>query len=133
MPKRVSILVAGLSLVLAFAACGGGGGSSSPPTTSPYPTLTPNPKDRSATIEVTILQSPAAHIPVQISTPRSSANPRPGTPFGTQNTGKLGKTIFRDLNPKKTYCWKALLGAGQTSSACASWDLWQTTTIGLGT
>ncbi|MBV8155759.1 MAG: hypothetical protein JO029_01730 [Candidatus Eremiobacteraeota bacterium] len=132
MPKRVSILFAGFALALAFAACNNSS-STITPTPAPSGTITPNPKDRSAAIEVTILQSPAPHIPVQISTPRSSSSPRPGTPFATQNTGKKGMTIFRKLNPTKTYCWVAQLGSGQTSSTCASWDVWQTSIISLGT
>jgi hypothetical protein len=132
MPKSVSIVLAGLALVLTFAACNNNG-TSVTPTPTPISTLTPNPKDRSATIEVTVLGTPAARIPVDISTPKSTSSPRPGTPFATQNTGKQGTTVFRKLNPSDTYCWVAQLGAGQTSSVCASWDIWQTQTITLGT
>jgi hypothetical protein len=131
MPKRVSILFAAVALALGFAACNSSPGVT--PTPTPTGTITPNPKDRSASVDVTVLGTPAPHIAVQISTPKSSASPRPGTPFATQYTKKSGATVFYGLNPKKTYCWVALLSASQTSSTCAQWFIWQTTPITLGT
>jgi hypothetical protein len=132
MPKRASILLAVVALALTFAACGGG--SSNPgPTPSPYGTLTPNPKDRSASVDVTVLGTPAPHVAVEISTPRSSASPRPGTPFDTQTTNKKGTAVFNNLNPSKTYCWVALITASQSSSTCAPYYIWQTGPVAVGT
>lgn len=132
MPKRASILFAVVALALTFAACGGNGTN---PSTSPSPavTLTPNPKDRSASVDVTILSTPAPNVAVQISTPKSSASPRPGTPFDTQITNKKGVAVFKDLNPAKTYCWVAELTSSQSSSTCAPYYIWQTGPVSLGT
>ena len=44
-----------------------------------------------------------------------------------------GLAHFNMLDPKKTYCWVAVFGSGHNSSQCASWDIWQTSTILLGT
>jgi hypothetical protein len=131
MPKRVLILLAVISLAVAIPACS----NNSTGTVSPSPTvsLTPNPQLTAATITVTVLQTPAANIPVQESTPQSSSSPRPGTPFATQNTGKKGMTKFTHLKPNQTYCWVAILGPHQTSSQCASWEIWQYQPIPLGT
>jgi hypothetical protein len=131
MPKRVMILLAAVSLGLAISACKNNSGGSVAP--SPSVSLTPNPTLTAATISVTILQTPAAFVPVQESTPRSSSSPRPGTPFLTQKTGKKGMTKFTHLKPNQTYCWVAILGPNQRSSQCASWEIWQYQTIPLGT
>lgn len=131
MPKPAFILPGVLSLALLIAACN----NSTPPNPTPAPSvsLSPNPKISVATISVTIQQTPAAHIPVQESTPRSSASPRPGQPFATQRTGKDGMTKFKNLKPGQTYCWVAILGPNQTSSTCAGWEIWQYQPISLGT
>ena len=131
MPKRVSILLAALALGLAIPACNNG--SSVTPTPAPSVSLSPNPKITNATITVTIQQTPAANIPVQESTPRSSSSPRPGTPFVTQKTNKKGNAKFKNLKPGQTYCWVAILGPHQTSSTCAGWEVWQFQPILLGT
>jgi hypothetical protein len=132
MPKRASIFLAAIALALTFAACNNGS-SSNPPTPAPTGTITPNPKDRSASVDVTILGSPAPKVAVQISTPKSSASPRPGTPFGTQTTNKKGTAVFKNLNPTKTYCWVAELTASQSSSICAPYYIWQTGPVNVGT
>jgi len=134
MPKRVSILLAGLALGLAFVGCGGGNGGSVPTAAPSITPGSPNPKISSAVIEVTKLGTPVPNVAVQISTPRSSANPRPGTAFLTQYTKGNGQSKFSHLKPSQTYCWVALLGpAGQTSSLCAPWYEWQGGTVTLGT
>ena len=130
MPKRLMIFLA--VVALAIAACH----SSSSPTPSPTGTLvspSPNPSVKKATILVTRLGTPAPNIPVEASTPRSTSSPRPGTPFETLHTGKKGMVIFRNLDPDSYYCWVAILGPSQRSSECASWAIWQTTNITLGT
>jgi len=132
MPKRASILFAAVALALSFAACGGGS-SGVAPTTAPSGNITPNPKDRSASVDVTILGSPAPKVAVQISTPKSSASPRPGTPFGTEYTNKKGTARFNNLNPNKMYCWVALITASQSSSICAPFYIWQGGPVSLGT
>ena len=132
MPKRASILLAAIALALTFAACNGGGTT---PSTTPSPavTLTPNVKDRSASVDVTILGSPAPKVAVQISTPKSSSSPRPGKPFDTKTTNGKGTAVFYKLNPSKTYCWVALLSASQSSSICAPFYIWQTGPVTVGT
>lgn len=129
MPKRLMIVL--VLAALSIAACHSG----AVPSTSPSPTTssTPNPKIKTATIEVTILGTPKADIPVEISTPRSSSSPRPGTPFETKDTKKKGKVKFTGLNPNKYYCWVAILGTGLKSAECANWTIWQTGTIIIGT
>jgi hypothetical protein len=129
MPKRLMIILALASL--AIAACH----SSSVPSSSPSPSISPspNPSIKTATIEVTILGTPAPHIPVEISTPRSTSSPRPGTAFETKDTGKKGTVKFDHLKPDGVYCWVAILGPGSKSSFCAGWAIWQTGTIMLGT
>lgn len=131
MPKPAFILLGALALALAVPACN----NSTPPTPTPAPSvsLSPNPKISVATVTVTIQQSPAAHVPVAESTPRSKASPRPGTPFITQKTDKDGSTKFKNLKPGQTYCWVATLGPNQTSSTCAGWEIWQFQPISLGT
>jgi hypothetical protein len=129
MPKCLMIVLALASL--AIVACH----SSSVPSVSPSPSISPspNPSIKTATIEVTILGTPAPNIPVEASTPRSTSSPRPGTPFETKDTGKKGMVKFDHLKPDGVYCWVAILGPGQRSSFCAGWAIWQTGTIMLGT
>lgn len=131
MPKSLMIVLT--VAALAIAACHSNSTSSgtTPPTTSP--TFTPNPKVTKATVLVTILGTPAAHIPVEASTPKSQSSPRPGKPFQTKDTGKKGLVTFHPLKPSKTYCWVAILGPHQTSSECAGFGVWQNGTINLGT
>lgn len=131
MPKSVIFLFAAACLALAIPACNNDNGGSVSP--SPSVSLTPNPSISAATISVTRLASPAAYVTVQESTPKSSASPRPGTPFATQKTGAKGMTTFKHLKPNQTYCWVAILGPNQTSSQCAGWEIWQFETIPLGT
>jgi hypothetical protein len=131
MPKRASIVLAALSLLLAVAACNGS--SSVTPTPAPSVTYTPNANDKHANVTVTKLNSPAPFITVQISTPQSSASPRPGTPFQSKLTNKKGAVTFYGLKPSASYCWVAQLGGGKTSSLCAGFATWQNSTIQLGT
>jgi hypothetical protein len=129
MPKRLMIVLC--VAALAVAAC------HSNTSTTPTPSFTPgssspNPKITAAHVLVTINGSPKPHIPVEESTPKSTASPRPGTPFQTLNTNKNGKVVFTGLKPAKTYCWVALLPKGK-SFECAAWQSWQTSLITLGT
>lgn len=130
MPKRLMIILAITSL--AIAACHSAS-VSTPPSAGPSISPTPNPKIKKATIQVTVLGTPAAGVPVEASTPRSTSSPRPGAPFATVTTGKKGFAHFTGLNPRKYYCWVAILAPGIRYSECASWALWQTSTIILGT
>jgi hypothetical protein len=130
MPKRLLIFLA--VAALAIASCKGGGSTSTPPTGPPI-SPSPNPSIKKATVLVTIQGTPAPGIPVQESTPKSTSSPRPGTPFDTEVTGIKGLVHFLHLKPSKTYCWVAIIGPHQTSSECASWAIWQTQTISLGT
>ncbi|MGA8532677.1 MAG: hypothetical protein WB615_01060 [Candidatus Tumulicola sp.] len=130
MPKRVMILLAAVSFAVAIPACHSSSGTVTP---TPVPSLTPNPSLSTATISVTRLATPAADVSVEESTPKSSSSPRPGTPFATQRTGHAGMTKFKNLKPTQTYCWVAILGKNQTSSACAGWEIWQYQPISLGT
>lgn len=82
---------------------------------------------------VTVLGTPAPGIPVQESTPKSTSSPRPGEPFETRKTNAKGVAHFYNLNPNNFYCWVALLGPHQKSSQCASWAIWQTGQVTLGT
>ncbi len=131
MPKRLMIVLTGAALVLAIAACHSSSSVTPQPSGSVSPV--PNPSVTRAHVLVTILGSPAARIPVQESTPKNTASPRPGTPFQTKRTNSEGKTFFGHLKPSKTYCWVAILAPGHTSSECAGWAIWQTTIITLGT
>ena len=132
MPKSVLILFAAAVLAVAIPACGNNSSGSVAP--SPSVSLTPDPKITDATVKVTVLGTPKAFSAVQISTPKSSASPRPGTPFQTLFTHKNGQAKFQHLKPSQTYCWVAKLGPnGQTSSTCASWLIWQYQPISLGT
>src|SRR5215469_358947 len=117
MPKRASLFLAVIALTLTFAACGGSGSTPSP-TPTPAGNITPNPKDTTAKVNVTILGTPVPKVAVDISTPKSSASPRPGTPFNTQTTDKTGTATFKNLKPSKTYCFVADLTASQSSSIC---------------
>jgi hypothetical protein len=131
MPKSVMFLFAAVCIALAIPACSNNSGGSVAP--SPAVSLTPNPSITAATITVTRLQTPAAYVTVEESTPTSSSSPRPGTPFATQKTGKKGSTKFKNLKAPQTYCWVAFLGKNQTSSVCAGWEIWQYQPIQLGT
>ena len=117
---------------LAIAACHNSSSMTPQPSGSPASPV-PNPSVTRATIQVTILGTPAARIPVQESTPKNTASPRPGTPFETRHTNAKGRAFFSHLKPSKTYCWVALLSPGHTSSECAGWSVWQTSIINLGT
>ncbi|MGB8965854.1 MAG: hypothetical protein WCB99_09460 [Candidatus Cybelea sp.] len=129
MPKRLMIILAVASL--AIAACHS---YTTPPVTSSSPfSPSPNPAVTKAAVLVTILQTPAANIPVEESTPTNATSPRPGRPFVTKKTDKKGLVNFNHLIPSQTYCWVAVLGTGITSSICAAWPVWQTGTISLGT
>jgi len=117
---------------LAVAACHNNSSTSPMPSFSPV-SSSPNPKITAAHVLVTINGLPKPKIPVEESTPRSTASPRPGTPFETLLTNKQGKVKFTDLKPAKTYCWVANLGSGKKSFECAGWAVWQTSLITLGT
>ena len=127
MPKHVLILMFAVTLGLAVSACNNSGSTPSTPTPGPSVTLSPNPKISVATIEVTVLGTPKANIPVAESTPKNVNSPRPGTTIVTQFTNAKGLTKFRGLDPKATYCWVATIGKNRTSGACGNWELWQTT------
>jgi hypothetical protein len=131
MPKALAIFISVIGLAVALSDCGGS--SSSTPAPSPSVSFTPNPTVTKATVSVTLLGSPAPNIPVEESTPASQTSPRPGTPFITTKTGKMGMVRFYKLDPNKTYCWVAVLGPSQSSSTCANWTVWQFDTINLGT
>jgi len=131
MPKRVLIFFA--LAALAVAACSNNGNSSTPTPSGSPGSPAPNPSISVAHLTVTILGSPAARIPVEESTPANKISPRPGTPFDIRKTGKKGKVSFHDLKPAKTYCWVAVIAPGQQYAQCADWELWQTSTITLGT
>lgn len=133
MPKSVIFLFAAVCIALAIPACNN---NNSSVVTTPSASLTPNPSLTAATISVTRLSTPAAFVPVQISTPANTASPRPGTPFATHQTGKKGMAKFTHLNPVKNggwYCWVATLGPNETSSTCANWEIWQYQPVPLGT
>jgi hypothetical protein len=131
MPKALAVFIAVMAFAVTLSACGGT--STSSPTPVPSSSFTPNPNITSTTIQVTVLQSPTAHIPVEESTPANPVSPRPGTPFATVNTNKDGTVKFNHLDPTKTYCWVAEIGPAQNSSQCADWTVWQYDVITLGT
>jgi hypothetical protein len=127
MPKR-------LLIALAIAALGISACHSTP---SPTPTFTPSsptpdPKIKKATVYVTDNGTPVPRIPVEISTPRSTASPRAGKPFFTKNTGRKGHATFTGLKPAQTYCWVAIISPSVHASECADWETWQAGTIDLG-
>jgi len=130
MPKPLLIFLACASL--AIASCHSNSSVTPTPSGSPG-SPAPNPSIKSAHLEVTILGTPAAAIPVEESTPANKLSPRPGTPFDTETTGKKGKVTFHHLKPSKTYCWVAVIAKSQEFSACANWEIWQTSVITLGT
>jgi hypothetical protein len=101
------------AIALALAACNNG---SSPATTTPGPSVSqsPDPDITAASIYVSLQGTPQPHVPVQISTPQSSANPYPGTPFATVTTRpwiapSAGFARFSHLKPGVTYCWVATI------------------------
>jgi hypothetical protein len=129
MPKRLLLALA--IAALAIAACNNGTPSTSSTGTPSSPT--PNPRITKATVYVTSDGTPVPRIPVEISTPRSTASPRPGKPFFTKNTGKKGHASFTGLKPSQTYCWVAIITPSFHTSTCADWQLWQAGAIDLGT
>lgn len=129
MPKRLLLALA--LTALAVAACHSG--STTPTPSSSPASPNPNPSITKATILVTIGGTPAPKIPVEESTPRSTSSPRPGKPFDTQHTGRMGLAHFHGLKPSDTYCWVAIISPSFKSSECAGWAIWQTSTITLGT
>jgi hypothetical protein len=128
MPKRLMIVLCVAALA---AACHSDNSTNPTPSFTPG-TAAPNPKITYAHVLVTINGSPKPRIPVEESTPKSTASPRPGTPFQTLNTNHHGKVKFTGLKPAKTYCWVAVLPKGK-SFECAGWESWQTSIIQLGT
>lgn len=126
MPKRLLLALA--MAALAISACH----SSPSPTPSFTPSSpTPNPKITKATVNVTVNGTPVPRIPVEISTPRSTASPRPGKPFFTKDTGKKGNATFTGLKPSQTYCWLAIVSTRIQLSECADWEIWQAGKIDL--
>jgi hypothetical protein len=110
MPKRVLFVFAAIALSLA--ACGGSSGSSTTPTPTYSPTADPN--ITTGQVSVTFQGNLRGHIPVLMSTPQSSANPRPGTTIATATTEPLaapspGIETFKKLKPGQTYCWVATI------------------------
>ena len=129
MPKRLLLVL--VLAALAIAACNNG--SPAPlPSGTPF-TPQPNPSVTKAAILVTILGTPQPHVPVEESTPKNTASPRPGTPFDTVKTNVNGKAHFYDLKPSKTYCWVAVVSPSLKFSECAGWAVWQNGLITLGT
>jgi hypothetical protein len=130
MPKRLMLFLALVALVVA--ACHGGGSAVPSPSGSPA-SPAPNPSITRAVVQVTVNGSPKPKVPIDESTPRSNASPRPGKTIETRNTNHKGVAHFYDLKPSKTYCWVARVYKGIEYSECASWQIWQTSTIELGT
>ncbi|MBV8066521.1 MAG: hypothetical protein JO113_00990 [Candidatus Eremiobacteraeota bacterium] len=129
MPKRLLFVLA--AVAIAVAACKSGSSSTPLPSGSPV-SPSPNPSISQALVSVTVGGTHEPRIPVEISTPKNPSSPRPGKPFQVKKTGKKGGTTFRDLKPDGTYCWVALISPRFKSSECASWAIWQTSTIMLG-
>jgi hypothetical protein len=129
MPKRLLLVLT----VAAFAIAACHGSSVSPTPTASPASPSPNPSIHKAIVLVTIEGTAAPRIPVEASTPKNTSSPRPGTPFETLKTNKKGIAVFRHLNPNQTYCWVANIAPSIQSSQCAGWEVWQTTTITLGT
>ena len=104
MPKRILGLSLAVAAIILAAACSSGSGVSVP---TPTPTLsaTPIPTASSAVVTVFASATPAAGIPVALSTPDS--NGRPGAPIVTQTTGPTGTTTFINLTPATIYCFTA--------------------------
>jgi hypothetical protein len=130
MPKRLLLAVAVIALVIS-AACHSSSSTTPTPSFSPG-SPSPNPSVTKALVEVTVLGTPTAKVPVEISTPRDPNSPRPGHPFLTKTTGIKGLARFNHLKPSKTYCWLAIISPSFRSSECAGWAVWQTGTIMLG-
>lgn len=135
MPRTALIFIAVICAAFGAAACNSNNSTpSSTPTVVPSATFTPNPKIHVAVLQVTVSGTPTVNIPVAMSTPKSNANPQPGTPFKTLKTGADGVVRFFNLNYKQTYCWVATLGATQQASICATSPVWQNTSpIIIGT
>jgi hypothetical protein len=130
MPKRLLLALAAIAVVVS-AACHSS--TSTTPTPSFSPTSpSPNPSVTRAKVEVTVAGTPVPDVPVQISTPSNPQSPRPGHPFKTKVTDKKGEVRFSHLKPSKTYCWLAIIATSFKASECASWAVWQTSTIMLG-
>jgi hypothetical protein len=129
MPKRLMLFLALTALVVA--ACHGAGSATPQPSGSPA-SPAPNPSITSAVVLVTVYGTPKPKVPIAESTPRSNSSPRPGKTIETRDTNHKGYTHFYDLKPSKTYCWVANLGKVKFSQ-CAGWQVWQTSTITLGT
>ena len=130
MPRRLLLVLA--VAALAIAACHSGSTNSTPATPLPA-SPSPNPSISSAIVQVLIGGTPAPNIPVEESTPKNTASPRPGTPFATLYTNHHGKVEFTHLKPSQTYCWVAIISPSFKSSECAGWAVWQTGEILLGT
>jgi hypothetical protein len=131
MPKRL-LLALGAIAIIVSAACHSNTSTTPTPSYSPI-SPSPNPSITKAKVEVTVLGTPAAHVPVEISTPANPQSPRPGHPFLTKDTNGKGMVKFAHLKPSKTYCWLATISSGFRSSECAGWEVWQTSIITLGT
>lgn len=129
MPKRLLLALA--AAALAIAACHSGSAMPTPSSTPVSPS--PNPSVTKAIVLVTIGGTPVPRIPVEESTPKNPASPRPGTPFETLYTGMKGLAHFNHLKPDGTYCWVAIITPSFHASECASWAIWQTSEINLGT
>ncbi len=130
MPKRLMIFLA--FTALAIAACHGSSSVTPSPSSSPA-SPNPNPSIKDVVVQVTVDGSPKPKVPVDESTPKSATSPRPGKTIETRYTNRKGTTHFYDLKPSATYCWVARLGHGVEFSQCAGWEIWQTSTITLGT
>lgn len=130
MLKRLLIFLA-LAAVVVATACNSGSATPSPSGSPASPN--PNPSITHAIVLVTVNGTPRPKVPIDESTPRSEGSPRPGKTIETRYTNKKGWTRFYDLKPSKSYCWVARVGAGVRFSQCASWEIWQTSTISLGT
>ncbi|MFY9719783.1 MAG: hypothetical protein WAK16_09060 [Candidatus Cybelea sp.] len=130
MPKRLMIFLALTALLVA--ACHSYGSMTPSPSGSPA-SPAPNPSIKQTVVSVTVNGSPKPKVPIDESTPRSESSPRPGKTIETRDTNRKGFVHFYDLKPSKTYCWVARVGPHVEFSECAGWQVWQTSTITLGT
>ncbi len=131
MPKRLMIFLA--LTALAIAACHGNSSSVTPSPSSSPASPSPNPSIKDVVVQVTLNGSPAPRVPVDESTPKSMASPRPGKTIETRNTNRKGTVHFYNLKPSATYCWVARPHPRVEFLQCAGWEIWQTSTITLGT